>query len=158
MCHFFFLLWWYQKFTRKGLYSFAACDPSYYQRYDSLSTASCSIINCLCQKGRNWETAWMCRFSWAFIVHLCNTVMNLSYRTSRPGVPHLPSPPPPLSRWLSLIFSTLNRSSSHCCGFESSSGHMWDKPSSACGWSGGFSWGSPVFAPSYDWLGSKWVK
>ena len=43
-------------------------------------------------------------------------------------------------------FSDLNRSSSHRCGFEPSSGHMWDKPSSACGWSGGFSRGSPVFA------------
>ena len=30
------------------------------------------------------------------------------------------------------IFSTLNHSSSHRCGFEPSSGHMWDKPSSTC--------------------------
>ena len=28
----------------------------------------------------------------------------------------------------------------------------WDKPSSACGWSGGCSRGSPVFAPPYVWL------
>ena len=35
---------------------------------------------------------------------------------------------------------------------------MWDKPSSACGWEGGFSRGSPIFDPPYDWLGSKWVK
>ena len=35
---------------------------------------------------------------------------------------------------------------------------MWDKPSSACWWSGGVSRGSPVFAPPYDWLGSKWMK
>ena len=40
------------------------------------------------------------------------------------------------------------------CGF----GHMWGKPSSACGWPGGFSLGSPIFVPPYDWLGSKWVK
>ena len=32
------------------------------------------------------------------------------------------------------------------CGFEPSSGHMWDKPSSACGWSGGFSW-DLLFSP-----------
>ena len=42
-------------------------------------------------------------------------------------------------QWLRmLIFSALNRSSSHCCGFVLSSGHMWEKPSSACGWSDGF--------------------
>ena len=34
-----------------------------------------------------------------------------------------------------LIISALNRSS-HDCGFEPSSVHMWEKPSSACGWSG----------------------
>ena len=61
--------------------------------------------------------------------------------------------------WLKpLIFRALNRSSSHHYGFEPSSGHMWDKLSSACRWSGGFSWGSPVFAPPTDWLGSQWVK
>ena len=49
-----------------------------------------------------------------------------------------------------LIFSALNRSSSHRCGLEPSSGHMWDKPSSACRWSGGFSRGSTVFDPPYD--------
>ena len=37
-----------------------------------------------------------------------------------------------------LIFSALNRSSSLRCAFEPSSGHMVDKPSSACGWSGVF--------------------
>ena len=37
--------------------------------------------------------------------------------------------------WLRpLIFSALNRSSSHCCGFERCSCHMWDTPSSACRW------------------------
>ena len=52
-----------------------------------------------------------------------------------------------VSEWLRmLLFSDLNRSSSHRCGFEPSSGHMWDKPSSDCGWSGGFSRGSPIFA------------
>ena len=36
--------------------------------------------------------------------------------------------------WLrTLIFSTVNRSSSLCCGFEPSSSHMRDSPSSACG-------------------------
>ena len=58
-----------------------------------------------------------------------------------------------------LILSALNHSSSHRCGFEPSSGHMWDKLSSACGWSDSFSQGCPVvFAQAYDWLGSKWVK
>ena len=65
----------------------------------------------------------------------------------------------PVDEWLrTLIFSALNRSSSNRCGFEPSSGHMSDKPSSACGWSGGFSQGSQVFAPPNDWQGSKWVK
>ena len=73
----------------------------------------------------------------------------------------LPAPPPPpwgkkiaicqpaapVAEWLRLLtFSDLNRSSSHRCEFEPSSGHMRDKPSSACRWSGGFSRGSPVFA------------
>ena len=57
----------------------------------------------------------------------------------------------PVAEWLrTLIFSILNRLSSHHCGFEPSLGHIRDKPSSACGWSGGFSWGSPVFAPLND--------
>ena len=44
-----------------------------------------------------------------------------------------------MAEWLKmLIFSALNRSSSHRCGFESSSGHTSDKPMSTCGWSGGF--------------------
>ena len=30
-----------------------------------------------------------------------------------------------------LIVSAQNHSSSHCCGFEPSSGHMWDKPTSS---------------------------
>ena len=65
----------------------------------------------------------------------------------------------PVAEWLRMrIFSALNRSSSHLCGFQPSSGHMWNKISSACGWSGVFSPGSPVFAPPYDWLGSKWLK
>ena len=34
--------------------------------------------------------------------------------------------------------------------FEPSSGHMSDKPSSACGWSGVFSRGTPVFTPPHD--------
>ena len=65
----------------------------------------------------------------------------------------------PVAEWLrSQIFSALNRSSSHHCRFKPSLGHMWDKPSSACWWSGGFSRESPIFAPTYDWLDSKWVK
>ena len=40
----------------------------------------------------------------------------------------------PVAEWIRpLIFSAVNRSSSHRCGFEPSSGHMWDKPSSAFG-------------------------
>ena len=43
----------------------------------------------------------------------------------------------PVAEWLRmLIFSPLN----------------------ACWWSGGFSWGYPVFARPNDWLCSKWVK
>ena len=65
----------------------------------------------------------------------------------------------PMAKWLRpLIFSTLNRSSSHHCGIEPGSGHMWDKPSSACRWSGGFSQGSPFFAPPSEWLHLKWIK
>ena len=61
-----------------------------------------------------------------------------------------------VAEWLRpLIFSTLNHSSSQRCGFEPSSCHMWDKPSSACEWSAGFS--SVFTRPSY-WLGSKWMK
>ena len=44
-----------------------------------------------------------------------------------------------------IIFSAVSRSSCHRILFEPSSEHMWDKPSSACGWSGGFSRGSPVY-------------
>ena len=45
----------------------------------------------------------------------------------------------PVAEWLRLlIFSAVNRSSSHRCGFEPTPDHMWEKPSSACGWSGGF--------------------
>ena len=65
----------------------------------------------------------------------------------------------PVATWLSpLIFSALNRSSSHRYVFESSSGHMWDKPSSACGC------GQVVFLKDLPFLphlsidGSKWVK
>ena len=44
----------------------------------------------------------------------------------------------PVAEWLrTLIFSALNFSSFHHCGFEPSSGHMGDKPSSVCRWSGG---------------------
>ena len=61
--------------------------------------------------------------------------------------------------WLrTLFFRALNCSSSHYCGFEPNSGHMWDKQSSACGWSGVFSQGSSILAPPYGWLGSEWVK
>ena len=56
----------------------------------------------------------------------------------------------PLADWLRpLIISALNRSSSNRCGFEPRSGHMWDKPSSASGWSGGFFPGIPLFRPTY---------
>ena len=58
----------------------------------------------------------------------------------------------PVPEWLRplITISTLNRSSSYRCGFKPSSGHMWDKPSSACGWPGGLFWGSPVFAVYND--------
>ena len=64
----------------------------------------------------------------------------------------------PVAEWLRLLnFSSLNRSSSHRCGLEPSSGHMWDKPSSACRWSCGFSLGSTVFAPpSIDSVQKEW--
>ena len=55
-----------------------------------------------------------------------------------------------VAEWLrTLIFSALNRPSSHRCGFEPSSGHMWNKPNFTCGWAYSFSQGSPVFASSY---------
>ena len=58
-----------------------------------------------------------------------------------------------VAEWLRLlIFSTLNCSSSHHCGFEPCFGHMWDQQNSACGWLGVFSWESPVFAPPNSWL------
>ena len=57
-----------------------------------------------------------------------------------------------------LLTSALNRSSSHRYGFEPRSGHMWDKPSSACWRSGDVSPRSPVFSPTYDRVGSKRVK
>ena len=61
----------------------------------------------------------------------------------------------PVAEWLRpLKFSTLNRSSSHHCGFEPCSGHMWDKPSSAFRWSDEFSRGSLLLTPPFDWLGS----
>ena len=55
----------------------------------------------------------------------------------------------PVAIWLrQLIFSALQLSSSHRCGLEPSLGHMWDKQSSTCGCSGGFSRRSPVFCPT----------
>ena len=52
-----------------------------------------------------------------------------------------------VAEWLRpLISSVLNHSSSHRYGCEHRTGHMWGKASSACGCSGVFSWGSPVFA------------
>ena len=57
----------------------------------------------------------------------------------------------PLAEWLlPLICSALNSTQSHRCVFELSSCHMSDKPSSACGWSGGFPLGPPVFSPPND--------
>ena len=50
----------------------------------------------------------------------------------------------------SLIFSAINRSSFHCCGFKPCSGHVCNKPSSVCGWSGSLSQGSPFFTPPFD--------
>ena len=41
----------------------------------------------------------------------------------------------PVAEW---FISALNCSSSHRCGFEPSSGHMCDKPNSACRWWGVF--------------------
>ena len=64
-----------------------------------------------------------------------------------------------MAEWLRLlIFSALNCSSSHRCGFEPCSGHLRDKPNSACRWSSGFSQESSIFAPPYDRLCSEWVK
>ena len=51
----------------------------------------------------------------------------------------------PVVEWLRPpIFSALNHSSSHLCTFDTC------ETSQACGWSGGFSRGSPVFAPPND--------
>ena len=51
-------------------------------------------------------------------------------------------------KWLRpLIFSALNRSSSHRCGFEPISGQMWDKPSSASDGQVGF-FGDLPFSPN----------
>ena len=64
----------------------------------------------------------------------------------------------PVVEWLRLlIISALSRSSSHHYGFEPtcSSGCMWDKPSFACRWSGGFSRGISCFHATY-WL--TWLK
>ena len=59
---------------------------------------------------------------------------------------------PIVAEWLkSLMFSSFNHLSSHHCGFEPSSGHMWDKPSSTCGWSVVFSLGLP-FSLRLIWL------
>ena len=81
--------------------------------------------------------------SWSYIIEFnIDRTKSCPLRTGRPP-------------W-SLIFSALNRSSTRRCGFESRSGHRLDKPNSACGWSGGYSRWSPVFAPSYNWIGSKW--
>ena len=53
----------------------------------------------------------------------------------------------PVAEWLRLlIFSTLNHSSSHRCGFEPRSGHLWNEPSSACEMSG-FFLGDLQFSP-----------
>ena len=55
----------------------------------------------------------------------------------------------PMAVWLKmLIFSAQNHSSSYHCWLEPCSGHTWDKSSSACGWSGFFSLGSPIFRPT----------
>ena len=59
----------------------------------------------------------------------------------------------PVAEWLRTpIFRALNHSSSHRYGFKPSSGHMWDKPCSACRRSGGFSQGSLIFTPPKDGL------
>ena len=59
--------------------------------------------------------------SWSYIVEFnIDRTKSCPLRTGRPP-------------WL-LIFSALNRLSSRRCGFESRSCHMWDKPSSPCGW------------------------
>ena len=61
----------------------------------------------------------------------------------------------PVAEWLrTLIFSTLNSSSSHRCGLELCSGHMCDEPSSACGWSGVFL-GDLMFSPN-DLAQNEW--
>ena len=59
------------------------------------------------------------------------TVLNIIYKQDSAA---------PVAEGLRLLsLNTLHRSLSHCCGFEPSSGQMWDKPSPAWGWSGNLS-------------------
>ena len=62
---------------------------------------------------------------------------------------HIGEEAAPVAEWLRpLIFSVLNRLSSHSCGFEPSS-VTWDKPSSVCVWLCVFSWGISHFHPTW---------
>ena len=88
------------------------------------------------------------RFSLKLVAYLCRMCSSC---TSDKYLPSCMNGAVTVADWLrTLIFSALNHSSSHRCGFEPSSCDMLDKPKSACLWSGGFSWVSPVFAPPYD--------
>ena len=104
------------------------------------------------------QTGWMPRLIW--VLAGCTVILLVLSRGGsimlKPHRPNFRIMAAPVAEWLRpLIFSTLNRSSSRCCAFEPSLGYMWDKPSSACGWSDVFSRGSPVFAPPYDWHKSE---
>ena len=62
------------------------------------------------------------------IHHMVRTVL------VRSEYPCDPEQTAPVDEWL----RTLNRTSSRRCVFVASWCHVWDKPSSACGWSGGW--------------------
>ena len=82
--------------------------------------------------------------NWLFLFHFARTNVSKLKRSST------------RSRFKPLIFSALNHSASHRCGFGPSLGHMWDKPIFASRWSGSCFRGSPVFAPSTDSAYNGW--
>ena len=64
-----------------------------------------------------------------------------------------------MADWLrTLIFLELKLACHLTAAGSSQARVTWEKPSSACGWTGGFSWGSLIFTPPNDWLNSKLVK
>ena len=75
--------------------------------------------------------------------------VHLNYRTFKIPV-HLLIMAAPVAKWLkTLIFSALNCSLSHRCGFEPSSGHV-RRAKFCLGAVRCFFWGSPVFDLPYD--------